>query len=111
MFLLDIYRFAEGYDWFTVKHLANFVYKHRECARLARAANMDAARFAVSVAREFIGRMCTFGYLDLKNGVATCYGSHKRPFRFELRSLEGESNEYIRQMMNVGELSDCELFK
>lgn len=54
--------------------------------------------------------MCTFGYLDLKNGVATCYGSSKRPFNFELRSLEGESNKYIYDMLHLDELSDDELF-
>lgn len=111
MFLLDLYRFAESYEWFTVKHLAGFVLNHRECERLSRAANLPPKIFAVTVAKEFIGRLCAFGYLDLKNGVATCYGSQKRPFRFELRSLEGAENKYIKMMHNIGSMSDDELFK
>lgn len=110
MFLLDLYKFCESYDWFNHQHLARFVFKHRECERLARAANMTPRKFASSVSLEFIPRMCTLGYLDLNKGVATCYGSHKRPFNFELYSLEGESNKYIYDLFHLDELSDDELF-
>lgn len=110
MFLLDLYRFCEGYSWFNRQHLAKFVYKHRECERLARAANLSEREFASVVSKEFIGRMCMLGYIDLKNGVATCYGSQKRPFNFELRSIEGKSNQYINRMINIDELSDEEFF-
>lgn len=54
--------------------------------------------------------MCTLGYLGLDKGVATCYGSHKRPFGFELRSIEGRRNNYIRVMMDIEEMSDEEFF-
>lgn len=55
--------------------------------------------------------MCTLGYLDLKNGVATCRGSYKRPYGFEFRSLEGEKNKYIKTMLHIGEMSDDELWR
>ncbi|QXV83694.1 hypothetical protein bas09_0049 [Changchunvirus paulsarasin] len=110
MFLLDLYKFCESYDWFNRQHLAKFVFQHKECERLARAANMTTRKFASSVSLEFIPRMATLGYLDIKNGVVTCYGSKKRPFRFELYSLEGESNKYIYDLFHLNELSDEELF-
>lgn len=110
MFLLDLYKFCEGYTWFNRQHLARFVYKHRECERLARAAGFTPRMFATSVSKEFLARMCTLGYLNLKDGVATCNGSLKRPFMFELYSMEGESNKYIYEMLHVGEMSDEQLF-
>lgn len=54
--------------------------------------------------------MATLGYLGIDKGVVTCYGSNKRPFGFELYSLEGERNQYIREMLHIGEMSDEELF-
>ena len=54
--------------------------------------------------------MATLGYLDINKGVVTCYGSNKRPFRFELYSLEGERNKYIYDMLHIMEISDDELF-
>ncbi|QDH94276.1 hypothetical protein [Escherichia phage vB_EcoS_PHB17] len=110
MFLLDLYKFCESYSWFNRQHLAKFVFQHRECERLARAANMTPRKFASSVSLEFIPRMCTLGYLGLDKGVVTCYGSHKRPFRFELYNLEGERNKYIYDLFHMDELSDEELF-
>lgn len=110
MFLLDLYKFCESYDWFNRQHLARFVFKHKECERLARAAGMTPRKFASSVSLEFIPRMCTLGYLELENGVARCRGAHKRPFNFELYSLEGERNKYIYDLFHLDELSDEELF-
>lgn len=54
--------------------------------------------------------MATLGYLGIDKGVVTCKGSHKRPFGFELYSLEGESNKYIYDLFHLDELSDDELF-
>ena len=71
---------------------------------------MTPRKFASSVSLEFIPRMCTLGYLDINKGVVTCYGSHKRPFNFELYSLKGESNKYIHDLFHLEELSDDELF-
>lgn len=110
MFLLDLYKFCESYDWFNRQHLARFVFQHKECERLARAANMTPRKFASSVSLEFIPRMATLGYLGIDKGVVTCNGSHKRPFGFELYSLEGESNKYIYDLFHLEELSDDELF-
>lgn len=110
MFLLDLYKFCESYDWFNRQHLARFVFQHKECERLARAANMTPRRFATSVSKEFIARMCTLGYLNLDKGIASSKGAHKRPERFELYSLEGESNRYIYEMLNIDKLTDEELF-
>lgn len=110
MFLLDLYKFCESYDWFNRQHLARFVFNHPECERLARAANFTPRMFATSVSKEFIARMATLGYLDINKGVVTCYGSNKRPFRFELYSLEGERNKYIYDMLHIMEISDDELF-
>lgn len=71
---------------------------------------MTPSKFASSVSLEFIPRMATLGYLVIDKGVVTCYGSHKRPFGFELYSLEGESNKYIYDLFHIDELSDDELF-
>ena len=110
MFLLDLYKFCESYDWFNRQHLARFIFKHKDCERLARAAGFTPRKFASSVSLEFIPRMCTLGYLSLEKGVARCRGSHKRPYGFELYSLEGESNKYIYDLFHLEELSDEELF-
>lgn len=55
--------------------------------------------------------MLTAGYLDGVGGKFWCKaGSAKRPFSFELYSLEGERNEWVRDMIRIGEMSDDELF-
>lgn len=54
--------------------------------------------------------MGTLGYLSIDKGVMRAKGSQKRPYGFELRSLEGESNRYIYEMMNIEKLTDEELF-
>lgn len=109
MFLLDLYRWCESWNRFNRQQLAKFVFDHRECDRLARAANTDRRTFASMVSREFFGRMATAGYLDIKYRYAIARPS-RRPFCFELYSLEGMKNEYIREMMNIGDMSDDELF-
>ena len=109
MFLLDLYRWCESWDRFTRQQLAKFVFEHRESERLARAAEVDRRTFASMVSREFFGRMATAGYLDIKDRYATSRPS-RRPFCFELYSLEGMKSEYIRDMMNIGEMSDDEIF-
>lgn len=55
-------------------------------------------------------RCCTLGYLDLSNGVAWCRGSERRPFEFEFRTFNGTKDSYIWEMMNIGEMSDEDLF-
>lgn len=55
--------------------------------------------------------MMSAGYLDGVGGKFWCKkGSVGRPFNFELYSLEGEKNEWIRDVMRIGEMSDDELF-
>ena len=110
MFLLDLYKFAESYDWFDRQHIARFVYKHKECERLARAAGLTTREFASAVSKEFVSRLMGEGYLDGKNCRYWCKGSHKRPFGFELRSLEGYKNRWVYEIMNIDKLSDEELF-
>lgn len=53
----------------------------------------------------------TAGYIDGVNGNYWSKGSTKRPFGFNLRCLEGESNKYSNEMMNIKEMTDEELFK
>lgn len=52
----------------------------------------------------------TEGYLDGVGGVFTCKGRRKRPKLFTLNCLEGLSNRYAYEIMNIGELSDEDLF-
>ena len=111
MFLLDLYKFCESYDWFNRQHLARFVFQHKECERLARAAGFTPRMFATAVSKEFCARMMTAGYLDGVGGKFWCKkGSANRPFSFELYSLEGMQNEWVRDVLRIGEMSDEELF-
>ncbi|UXQ90344.1 hypothetical protein [Escherichia phage TR2] len=110
MFLLDVYKFCEGYRNFNRQHLARFIYKHKDCARMAKAAGVDERYFASSCSKEFMARMLTAGYLDGVNGVYWSKGSGKRPFQFEFMSLEGKSSAYVNEMMNIATMSDEELF-
>lgn len=67
--------------------------------------------FATSVSKEFCARMMTAGYLDGVGGKFWCKkGSANRPFSFELYSLEGMQNEWVRDVLRIGEMSDEELF-
>ena len=110
MFLLDLYKWCESYDWFNRQHIAKFIYQHRECERLARAAGLTPRMFASLTSKEFCARMMTAGYIDGVCGKYWSKGSSKRPFGFELYSLDGMRNDWIRDMARIGEMGDDELF-
>lgn len=110
MFLLDLYRFCESREKFNRQELARFIFRHRECERLAKNAGVTPRYFASSVSKEFISRLMGFGYLDGINLEYWCKNKIKLPFNFELRSLEGDKNVYIYEMMNIEKMSDEELF-
>jgi hypothetical protein len=110
MFLLDLYRFCESYEKFNRQHIARFIFKHRECERLARAANVTPRYFASSASKEFCARMMTAGYLDGVNNWYWSKGSQKRPFEFHFNCYGGEEDKYTWQMMNIEAMSDDELF-
>jgi hypothetical protein len=111
MFLLDLYKWCESYDWFNRQHIAKFIYQHRECERLARAAGLTPRMFASLASKEFCARMMTAGYIDGVCGKFWSKGSSKRPFGFELYSLDGMRNDWIRDMARIGEMGDDELFQ
>ncbi|ASV44818.1 hypothetical protein [Escherichia phage BEK26] len=111
MFLLDLYKWCESYDWFNRQHIAKFIYQHRECERLARAAGLTPRMFASLASKEFCARMMTAGYIDGVCGKYWSKGSSKRPFGFELYSLDGMRNDWIRDMARIGEMGDDELFQ
>lgn len=111
MFLLDLYKWCESYDWFNRQHIAKFIYQHRECERLARAAGLTPRMFASLASKEFCARMMTAGYIDGVCGKYLSKGSSKRPFGFELYSLDGMRNDWIRDMARIGEMGDDELFQ
>lgn len=110
MFLLDLYRFCESREKFNRQELARFIFRHRECERLAKNAGVTPRYFASSVSKEFISRLMCFGYLDGINLEYWCKNKIKRPFSFELHSLDGDSNRYVCEMMNIEKMSDEELF-
>ena len=111
MFLLDLYKWCESYDWFNRQHIAKFIYQHRECERLARAAGLTPRMFASLTSKEFCARMMTAGYIDGVCGKYWSKGSSKRPFGFELYSLDGMRNDWIMDMARIGEMGDDELFQ
>lgn len=111
MFLLDLFRFCESQRKFTRQNLAGFVFSHKECDRLARHAGVTTKQFAALVAREFIPRLCTEGYLDLSGGVAWVKNKARRPFRFDLHSIDAKNSKYLRFMVNIEKMSDEELFR
>lgn len=111
MFLLDLYKWCESYDWFNRQHIAKFIYQHRECERLARAAGLTPRMFASLTSKEFCARMMTAGYIDGVCGKYWSKGSSKRPFGFELYSLDGMRNDWIMDMDRIGEMGDDELFQ
>lgn len=111
MFLLDLYKWCESYDWFNRQHIAKFIYQHRECERLARAAGLTPRMFASLASKEFCARMMTAGYIDGVCGKYWSKGSSKRPFGFELYSLDGMRNDWIMDMARIGEMGDDELFQ
>ncbi|HAK2374354.1 TPA: hypothetical protein H1940_004786 [Salmonella enterica] len=110
MFILDLYRFCESGAKFNRQEFARFIFNHRECERLAKNAGVTKRYFASSVSKEFISRLMGLGYLDGVNLEYWCKSKIKRPFDFELYSLEGDENVYISEMMNVEKMSDEELF-
>ncbi|EKL2214098.1 hypothetical protein PQ125_002632 [Salmonella enterica] len=110
MFMLDLYRFCESRDKFNRQDLAKFIYRHRECERLAKNAGVTPRYFASSTSKEFIARMMGAGYLDGIHCEYWCKNKLKRPFNFELHSLEGDSNRYVWEIMNIEKMSDEELF-
>lgn len=110
MFILDLYRFCESWSQFNRQHLARFVFGHRECARLARAAGVTPRFFASMISKECLARWCTLGYLDLKDGMARAKGPDKRPSGYEFETFKGRDSRYMLEMMNIGKLDDTTLF-
>ncbi|MGS9609504.1 hypothetical protein ACQWKN_21915 [Salmonella enterica subsp. enterica serovar Infantis] len=110
MFLLDLYKFCESREKFNRQDFAKFIYRHRECERLAKNAGVTPRYLASSVSKEFISRLMGLGYLDGVNCNYWCKNRMKRPFNFELYSLEGDSNSYVYELMNIEKMSDEELF-
>jgi hypothetical protein len=110
MFLFDLFRYCESHKNFTRQDLAGYVYSHRDCERLARHADITAKQFAACVAREFIPRLCTEGYLDMNRGLVWVKDKARRPFMFDLHSIDAKKSNYIRLMLNVGKMDDEEIF-
>lgn len=110
MFLLDLYKFCESREKFNRQEFAKFIYRHRECERLAKNAGVTPRYLASSVSKEFISRLMGLGYLDGVRCEYWCKNRMKRPFNFELYSLEGDSNSYVYELMNIEKMSDEELF-
>lgn len=110
MFILDLYKWCESRESFNRQEFARFIYSHRESQRLASNAGVTQRYFASSVSKEFLARMMTLKYIDGVSGKYWSLGSIRRPFNFELYSLEGEKNDYVKEIMSIGSMSDEELF-
>lgn len=110
MFLLDLFKFCEGYDKYTRQHVAKFIFSHEECARIADHAGLTPRQFASACSKEFCARGMTEGYLNCSGGIYSCRGRNKRPKLFTLHCFEGFSNRYTWEMMHLEELSDEDLF-
>ena len=54
--------------------------------------------------------MLTIGYIDGKCGEFVSKGSLKRPFEFNFEALTGYDSKYIKDIMNIGKMTDDELF-
>ena len=54
--------------------------------------------------------MLTAGYIDGKCGEFVSKGSLKRPFDFNFEAPGGYQSKYIKEMMNIGTMTDDELF-
>lgn len=54
--------------------------------------------------------MLTAGYIDGKCGEFSSKGSLKRPFDFNFEAFNGYESKYIKEMMNIGKMTDDELF-
>ncbi|ATE86138.1 hypothetical protein Sd1_gp72 [Shigella phage Sd1] len=110
MFLLDVFKFCESYERFNRQHLAVFIYRHKDCERMAKAAGVTTRYFASSASKEFLARCMTAGYIDGVNGNYWSKGSTKRPFGFSFRCLNGEIDKYTNDMMTIKEMTDDQLF-
>lgn len=54
--------------------------------------------------------MLSMGYIDGKCGEFVSKGSLKRPFSFNFEAINGYESRYIKEMMNIGNMTDDELF-
>lgn len=54
--------------------------------------------------------MLSMGYIDGKCGEFVSKGSLKRPFEFNFEAINGHGSKYIKDMMNIGKMTDDELF-
>ena len=54
--------------------------------------------------------MLSAGYIDGKCGEFVSNGGLKRPFDFNFEALNGYQSKYIKEMMNIGTMTDDELF-
>ena len=54
--------------------------------------------------------MLTTGYIDGKCGEFVSKGSLKRPFGFNFEALSGYESKYIKDMMNIRNMTDDDLF-
>lgn len=54
--------------------------------------------------------MLSAGYIDGKCGKFVSKGSLNRPFDFNFEALSGYESKYIKEMMNIGLMTDDELF-
>lgn len=54
--------------------------------------------------------MLSAGYIDGKCGKFVSKGSLRRPFGFNFEALNGYESRYIKEMMNIGTMTDDELF-
>lgn len=111
MFILDLYKWCESYAKFNRQHIAQFIYKHPECERIAKAANVSPRFLASSCSKEFCSRMMALGYLDGVRGEFWTKGSRSRPFQFDFNCFKGDKDRYTWEMMNVEKLSDEDIFK
>lgn len=110
MFQLALFKFCESYKAFTLQNLARFIFEHRDCERMAKSAGVTPRQYASLFSREFIGKMLSCGYLDMKDGVMKSNGSLKRPSSI-IREIDNwQQSERIHLIMNVGKMSDEELF-
>ncbi|MCF0178672.1 MAG: hypothetical protein HUJ97_00300 [Bacteroidales bacterium] len=110
MFLLDVFKFCESYEKFNRQHLAVFIYRHKDCERMAKSAGVTTRYFASSASKEFLARCMTEGYIDGSGGWYNSKGSRKRPFGFSFRCFGGDKDSYTNEMMTIGEMTDDQLF-
>lgn len=111
MFSLDLFRFCESTPGFTRQQLCEFIYRHKDCARFAKHADITAKQFAALAGREFSGKMMTQGYLDTVKGVMHVRNRDRRPIGLDLESLNAKDSDYIRMMANVHRMTDEEIFR